>query len=145
MQVLAMLHGFSVQCDSCQHHTFWFPVYGVHRRSDITLQAQEHILHCASIRSWYDTCMHVRPCRGVQAYEGLQTAHKLKQEYVFLPAKLKEVYLTYLLEHLEDHKVCHPQYSPDRVLIHEAFICLFVRSRLPSKLAPLCFLQASLF
>ena len=40
-----------------------------------------------------------------QAYEGLQTAHKLKQEYVFLPAKLKEVYLTYLLEHLEDHKV----------------------------------------
>ena len=40
-----------------------------------------------------------------QAYEGLQTAHKLKQEYTFLPAKLKEVYLTYLLEHLEDHKV----------------------------------------
>lgn len=43
-----------------------------------------------------------------QAYEGLQTAHKLKHEYVFLPAKLKEVYLTYLLERLEDHKVlCH--------------------------------------
>lgn len=43
-----------------------------------------------------------------QAYEGLQTALKLKQEYVFLPAKLKEVYLTYLLEHLKDHKVqCH--------------------------------------
>ena len=40
-----------------------------------------------------------------QAYEGLQTAHMLKQEYTFLPAKLKEVYLTYLLEHLEDHKV----------------------------------------
>ncbi len=40
-----------------------------------------------------------------QAYEGLQTADKLKQEYTFLPAKLKEVYLTYLLEHLEDHKV----------------------------------------
>lgn len=40
-----------------------------------------------------------------QAYEGLQTAHKLKQEYVFLPAKLKEVYLTYLLEHLPDYKV----------------------------------------
>lgn len=44
-------------------------------------------------------------CFGLQAYEGLQTAHKLKQEYVFLPAKLKEVYLYYLLEHLEDHKV----------------------------------------
>ena len=41
----------------------------------------------------------------MQAYEGLETAHKLKQEYVFLPAKLKEVYLTYLLEHLQDHKV----------------------------------------
>ena len=40
-----------------------------------------------------------------QAYEGLQTAHKLKQQYVFLPAKLKEVYLTYLLEHLADYKV----------------------------------------
>ena len=40
-----------------------------------------------------------------QAYEGLQTADKLKQEYTFLPAKLKEVYLTYLLEHLQDHKV----------------------------------------
>ena len=49
----------------------------------------------------------VRSCDGVQAYEGLQTAHKLKQEYVFLPAKLKEVYLAYLLEHLEDHKVHH--------------------------------------
>ena len=42
----------------------------------------------------------------MQAYEGLETAHKLKQEYVFLPAKLKEVYLTYLLEHLQDYKVC---------------------------------------
>lgn len=42
----------------------------------------------------------------MQAYEGLETAHKLKQEYVFLPAKLKEVYLAYLLEHLQDHKVC---------------------------------------
>lgn len=45
----------------------------------------------------------------IQAYEGLETAHKLKQEYVFLPAKLKEVYLTYLLEHLEDHKVSLPR------------------------------------
>lgn len=42
----------------------------------------------------------------MQAYEGLETAEKLKQEYVFLPAKLKEVYLIYLLEHLQDHKVC---------------------------------------
>jgi hypothetical protein len=46
-----------------------------------------------------------------QAYEGLQTAHKLKQEYTFLPAKLKEVYLTYLLEHLEDHKVLPSEYA----------------------------------
>ena len=60
----------------------------------------------------------MRPCNGVQAYEGLQTAHKLKQEYVFLPAKLKEVYLTYLLEHLEDHKVHHTQRSSDMLLVH---------------------------
>ncbi|KAG2451318.1 hypothetical protein HYH02_003923 [Chlamydomonas schloesseri] len=32
-----------------------------------------------------------------QAYEGLRTADKLKEEYLFLPAKVKEVYLHHLL------------------------------------------------
>ena len=41
----------------------------------------------------------------LQAYSGLETAQKLRQQYVFLPAKLKEVYLTYLLEHMQDHQV----------------------------------------
>ena len=51
-----------------------------------------------------------------QAYEGLQTAHKLKQEYVFLPAKLKEVYLTHMLEHLADYKVSFSVYT-------DSFLC----------------------
>ena len=62
---------------------------------------------------------------AVQAYEGLQTAHKLKQEYVFLPAKLKEVYLTYLLEHLEDHKV---HYKPEAHFIHHLLIYMLCYS-----------------
>lgn len=33
----------------------------------------------------------------LQAYEGLKTADRLKEEYVFIPAKVKEVYLTHLL------------------------------------------------
>lgn len=39
-----------------------------------------------------------------QAYEGLQTAKKLRQEYLFIPAKVKEVYLAFLLEQLEGLK-----------------------------------------
>ena len=38
----------------------------------------------------------------LQAYEGLQTAAKLRQEYLFLPAKVKEVYLVHLLGQLEE-------------------------------------------
>lgn len=40
-----------------------------------------------------------------QAYEGLQTADKLKEQYLFIPAKVKEVYLAHLLNELQQHKV----------------------------------------
>ena len=40
-----------------------------------------------------------------QAYEGLETAKSLREEYLFIPAKVRELYLTHLLESLEDHKV----------------------------------------
>lgn len=36
-----------------------------------------------------------------QAYEGLQTADKLKEQYVFIPAKVKDVYLYHLLTSLD--------------------------------------------
>lgn len=39
-----------------------------------------------------------------QAYEGLQTVQKLKQEYLFIPSKVKEVYLVNLLQQLEELK-----------------------------------------
>lgn len=39
-----------------------------------------------------------------EAYEGLQTAKKLKEEYLLVPAKVKEVYLVYLLKSLEDEE-----------------------------------------
>lgn len=42
---------------------------------------------------------------SLQAYEGLQTAEKLREQYVFLPAKVKEVYLAHLLNNLAEHKV----------------------------------------
>ncbi len=39
------------------------------------------------------------PARGLppQAYEGLRTADRLREEYLFLPARVKEVYLHHLL------------------------------------------------
>ena len=41
-----------------------------------------------------------------QAYEGLETAERLREEYVFVPAKVKEVYLAHLLETArEEHAV----------------------------------------
>jgi ATP-dependent RNA helicase DDX49/DBP8 len=40
--------------------------------------------------------------RWSQAYEGLQTAQQLRQEYLLVPAKVKDVYLVYLLQQLAD-------------------------------------------
>ena len=39
------------------------------------------------------------------AYEGLKTAERLKEQYLFIPAKVKEVYLAHLLGQLQEHKV----------------------------------------
>jgi hypothetical protein len=41
---------------------------------------------------------------AMQAYQGLRTADKLKEQYIFIPNKVKEVYLTHLLERLSDLK-----------------------------------------
>ncbi|KAL4421690.1 hypothetical protein ABPG77_010634 [Micractinium sp. CCAP 211/92] len=46
----------------------------------------------------------LRDAYHFQAYEGLQTAKKLRQEYLFIPAKVKEVYLAFLLERLDELK-----------------------------------------
>ena len=40
-----------------------------------------------------------------KAYEGLKTADRLKEEYVFLPDKIKEVYLVHILDRLKEFKV----------------------------------------
>ena len=40
-----------------------------------------------------------------EAYSGLKTATGLKEEFTLVPAKVKEVYLTYLLRHLDDFDV----------------------------------------
>lgn len=40
-----------------------------------------------------------------QAYSGLETVAGVNQQYLFIPAKVKEVYLYHLLQALEDHKV----------------------------------------
>ena len=53
----------------------------------------------ATVRAW-------RTCPPpLQAYEGLRTADNLREQYVFLPAKVKEVYLVHLLARLEEFKV----------------------------------------
>lgn len=44
---------------------------------------------------------------------------------MFLPAKLKEVYLYYLLEHLEDHKVYYIQPIYGAHIINQTFNCSF--------------------
>jgi ATP-dependent RNA helicase DDX49/DBP8 len=36
---------------------------------------------------------------GTQAYEGLRTADRLEEQYVFIPQKVKDVYLHHLLLH----------------------------------------------
>ena len=41
----------------------------------------------------------------VQAYEGLETAKTLREEYVFIPAKVRELYLAHMLETLEEQKL----------------------------------------
>ena len=41
----------------------------------------------------------------MQAYEGLETAKTLREEYVFIPAKVRELYLAHLLETLEEHNI----------------------------------------
>ncbi len=41
----------------------------------------------------------------MQAYDGLVTATTLKEEYIFVPAKVKEVYLYHLLSSLEEADV----------------------------------------
>jgi len=40
-----------------------------------------------------------------EAYQGLQTASGLSEEFILVPAKVKEVYLTYLLRNLDDYDV----------------------------------------
>lgn len=40
-----------------------------------------------------------------QAYEGLKTADRLKENYLFIPEKVKEVYLAHLLGQLDGFKV----------------------------------------
>jgi ATP-dependent RNA helicase DDX49/DBP8 len=40
-----------------------------------------------------------------QAYEGLETAHNLREEYLFLPDKVKDVYVVHLLASLADRSV----------------------------------------
>ncbi|KAK9817562.1 hypothetical protein WJX74_007759 [Apatococcus lobatus] len=40
-----------------------------------------------------------------EAYEGFQTALKLQEEYLLIPAKVKEVYLAHLMGPLEDNKI----------------------------------------
>lgn len=47
----------------------------------------------------------LRDAHVFQAYEGLHTANKLREQYVFVPAKVKEVYLYQLLADREELKV----------------------------------------
>ena len=42
---------------------------------------------------------------SLQAYSGLETAENLKEQYIFIPAKVKEVYLFHLLSSLEELKI----------------------------------------
>ncbi len=53
-----------------------------------------------------------RSCAGLmvcgicaQAYEGLETAKTLREEYVFIPAKVRELYLAHMLETLEEQNI----------------------------------------
>jgi ATP-dependent RNA helicase DDX49/DBP8 len=41
-------------------------------------------------------------------YDGLKTADRLKENYLFIPEKVKEVYLAHLLGKLEGFKVGAP-------------------------------------
>lgn len=41
----------------------------------------------------------------LQAYEGLETANSLREQYMFLPDKVKDVYVLHLLGQLEQRSV----------------------------------------
>ena len=49
--------------------------------------------------------MRVLSKRYWQAYEGVETAERLREEYVLLPARVKEVYLAHLLQGLAERGV----------------------------------------
>ena len=77
------------------------------------------LLGCEALSHWHESCCSCHPPMRIwssfrvepqnaslwQAYEGLETAKSLREEYLFIPAKVRELYLTHLLESLEDHKV----------------------------------------
>jgi hypothetical protein len=71
---------------------------------------------------WMDGCMHA--CATLimvlavcmlqpQAYEGLRTATNLTEQYLFIPARVKDVYLAHLLAiELPARKVCDSVLRP---------------------------------
>jgi hypothetical protein len=66
------------------------------------LEPHTFLVQCKSHFRNASCCVHCSPHLLLQAYEGLQTAEKLRQQYLFLPAKVKEVYLVHLLGQLEE-------------------------------------------
>ena len=58
--------------------------------------------HSTKLESHMDLAVLTRQARWMQAYEGLQTAEHLRQEYLLVPAKVKDVYLAHLLQQLTD-------------------------------------------
>ncbi|KAF5834091.1 P-loop containing nucleoside triphosphate hydrolase protein [Dunaliella salina] len=77
-----------------------------------------------------------------QAYEGLKTADRLKENYLFIPEKVKEVYLAHVLGQLANYKVrstiifcstCKGCHLLHQILEELGFACAALHSGKPQR------------
>lgn len=61
------------------------------------------IRHCKA--DFMEILVRILTLSSMQAYEGLETVKKLREDYIFIPARVKEVYLFYMLSSLEELKL----------------------------------------
>lgn len=95
---------------------------------------QHHASMLAKLKVRLRSSQHVphQKLSAPQAYEGLQTVAKLRQEYVFIPAKVKEVYLFHLLSQLQELSIRSAIIfaSTCKVLIYDSVCNMFAVSHL---------------
>lgn len=61
-----------------------------------------------------------------QAYEGFKTVEALQQQYMFVPANVKDVYLMHLMSTLEDQNIRSVMIFASSCRYMNVFLCLYI-------------------